>query len=455
MFVWKGYMLYVIVCVTLCMHDVTFAFTKPKRTTPKKTVAKSIAKKSPAKKGGKQPTVTKQNSKSTAKPVPATNTAQIQIAARQKELLSLQKSIQADRKKIEALASKETATTQAIGQYQKHSDQIQRYMGLLSEEIESLQDKAEDVNSQSKEVAGDLWRLRQCYAQLIKNVVIKGTPSVQEMMLAPHTETDPVLEEVGMQRLTKHATQATRTMVSARDSLSNRGHALMTKADMRTALLTLKNNEQQQLDKTIAAKQKALQKIRTDKTQLLEQIKKNEQSAQAVNRLIAGMVTKDEKAQPKTTTASTPRGKKLPTTSLSATSAPVSGAFKQSGLPFPVSSHKILHGYGTYRNPVTNTQTNNPGIDISTPRGSNVSAVASGTVSLVHWLPGYGSLVILDHKNGYRTVYANLSSVAVKQGAAVNAGQSVGKSGESVDGEFVHLELWYQRQRLNPSAYLK
>lgn len=224
---------------------------------------------------------------------------------------------------------------------------------------------------------------------------------------------------------------------------------------MRTALLTLKNNEQQQLDKTITAKQKALQKIRTDKTQLLEQIKKNEQSAGAVNRLIAGMVAKEERTQKKPTTTKSPAGKSLPSTSLTATSAPQVGAFKLNSLPYPVAGRKIVHGFGTYRNPVTNTQTNNPGIDIAVPRGSNVSAVAGGTVSLVHWLPGYGSLVILDHKNGYRTVYANLASVAVKQGAAISAGQSVGKSGESVDGEFLHLELWYQRQRLNPSSYLK
>jgi murein DD-endopeptidase MepM/ murein hydrolase activator NlpD len=107
------------------------------------------------------------------------------------------------------------------------------------------------------------------------------------------------------------------------------------------------------------------------------------------------------------------------------------------------------------KNSSTNTVFDNPGIDIAAKNGSPAYAAAPGTVSLVHWLPGYGSLVIVNHGKGIRTVYANLSSVNVKKGQAVNTGTQVGKSGESVDGEFLHFEVWSGSTRHDPTKYLK
>ncbi|MBK7034100.1 MAG: M23 family metallopeptidase [Ignavibacteria bacterium] len=71
------------------------------------------------------------------------------------------------------------------------------------------------------------------------------------------------------------------------------------------------------------------------------------------------------------------------------------------------------------------------------------------------WLSGYGSLVIVDHGNGFRTVYANLATVSVKSGSSVQSGTVVGSSGENIDGKLVHFEVWYGRERQNPLTYLR
>lgn len=115
----------------------------------------------------------------------------------------------------------------------------------------------------------------------------------------------------------------------------------------------------------------------------------------------------------------------------------------------------MIHGYGAYKNSETGTTLDNPGIDIAAPQGSPVSCVASGKVSSVTWLPGFGSLVIVDHENGIRTVYANLASVNVSQGSRVKQGTLIGKSGENMDGALVHFEIWNGRNRLNPLTYLR
>ncbi len=122
---------------------------------------------------------------------------------------------------------------------------------------------------------------------------------------------------------------------------------------------------------------------------------------------------------------------------------------------WPVAGHRIVEAYGRRVNPRTNTVTINPGINIAAPTGSVVTCVDDGTVSLVSWLPSYGTLVIVEHDDGYRTVYANLASADVSRGTRVRAGQSIGVVGESHDGEFLHFEVWHGRDRLDPTSVLR
>jgi len=97
----------------------------------------------------------------------------------------------------------------------------------------------------------------------------------------------------------------------------------------------------------------------------------------------------------------------------------------------------------------------NVGVGIGTPRGSPVYAAAGGVVSLVHWLPGYGTVVIIDHGSGIRTVYANLSKAYVVEGQVVRQGEEIGESGSSVDGEYVHFEVWNGTQSIDPRKFLR
>lgn len=117
---------------------------------------------------------------------------------------------------------------------------------------------------------------------------------------------------------------------------------------------------------------------------------------------------------------------------------------------WPTSGHRVIEGYGERTNPRTGTVTVNPGITIGAEAGGAVSASAGGTVSRVSWLPGYGTIVIVQHRDRYRTVYGNLSAATVKRGQAVAAGQRLGSAGRAG----VHFEVWRGKARLNPLTVL-
>lgn len=99
-----------------------------------------------------------------------------------------------------------------------------------------------------------------------------------------------------------------------------------------------------------------------------------------------------------------------------------------------------------------------PAIDISNLSGGPIRAADSGTVTLAGWpdSSGYGSRVLVDHGNGYTTLYAHLSAVYVKAGQQVGKGTVLGAMGSTgrSTGVHLHLEIRKNGAALNPLSLL-
>jgi LysM repeat protein len=97
------------------------------------------------------------------------------------------------------------------------------------------------------------------------------------------------------------------------------------------------------------------------------------------------------------------------------------------------------------------------GLDIAGPSGSAVRAADSGFVVFAGWQgSGYGNLVIIDHRNGFVTYYAHLSTYYVNAGQSVGKGAVIaarGSTGNST-GPHLHFEIRYNGARKNPEMYL-
>ena len=98
-----------------------------------------------------------------------------------------------------------------------------------------------------------------------------------------------------------------------------------------------------------------------------------------------------------------------------------------------------------------------PAIDI--PKFSPIYAVDGGTVVDVRysgWNYGYGKMVRIDHGNGYRSLYAHLSSIGIRAGQKVSRGQVLGNMGASgrAYGTHLHLEITFKGRHINPLSVL-
>ncbi len=124
-------------------------------------------------------------------------------------------------------------------------------------------------------------------------------------------------------------------------------------------------------------------------------------------------------------------------------------------LPWPVESSRITQPFGPNRHPQLGTITINPGVDISTRPGDIVRSVATGKITRIAWLRGFGNTIIIDHSDGYYTVYARLESIFISEGDLVQAGQPIGAVGESGGDTDFHFEIWAKREKQNPLDWLR
>jgi murein hydrolase activator len=136
---------------------------------------------------------------------------------------------------------------------------------------------------------------------------------------------------------------------------------------------------------------------------------------------------------------------------------PAVGLGRERGqLPWPIEG-RVVTGFGRETHPRFGTETLRTGIDIEAPEGTPIRAVAAGAVAYRGWLKGYGNLLVLDHGDGYYTLYAHASQILVDEGDQVKGGELIGRVGEtgSVEGPRLHFEVRYQSRAEDPQLWLR
>ncbi|HEX9015200.1 MAG TPA: M23 family metallopeptidase, partial [Chloroflexota bacterium] len=97
------------------------------------------------------------------------------------------------------------------------------------------------------------------------------------------------------------------------------------------------------------------------------------------------------------------------------------------------------------------------GIDIMSRTGVPIYAADGGTVvTAIKGAYDYGNYLVIDHGNGYRTLYAHLSAFSVEYGERVGKGENIGAVGSTgiSTGPHLHFEVWENGVKVDPLGYL-
>ena len=117
----------------------------------------------------------------------------------------------------------------------------------------------------------------------------------------------------------------------------------------------------------------------------------------------------------------------------------------------------MIREYGEQKSDKYKVSLLNNGIDIGIEIGSDIVAVDNGVVAFAEWYNGAGKLVIIDHQNGFHTLYSHNSKLLVSKGDKISRNQIIALSGMTGSAEIpsVHFELRKRGAPVNPLEFLE
>jgi septal ring factor EnvC (AmiA/AmiB activator) len=123
-------------------------------------------------------------------------------------------------------------------------------------------------------------------------------------------------------------------------------------------------------------------------------------------------------------------------------------------LPRPTEG-TLAQGFGEQLHPRFKTKTIQSGLLISTEPGAVVQSVAEGKVVFADIYQSYGPMVILDHGQGFFSLYTHLRYFQVAKGQILRTGEPLGTSGDTLDGPRLGFEIRQLAQPQDPNKWLK
>ena len=383
------------------------------------------------------------------------------------ELRSTIKNSEARLKRLEARARKSAA---AASESRKQAKALDSLVVLLEAREQKIAGEMISVRSRRDSVEDMRGQLTDEYRRVARALYRRRLLAPNSsMLLMPEEHRRLALAEWLFARYARRQSEIAATITALRDSLDRKDSVLALRQSQQLALLADQRTQMEKLHQLEKRYTKEIRRAESEKGTLEKFIQRKNAEAKQIEGMISRLIEKArqnsrprqnaaapkntaEQARPRSSETDDAKSRSGRTESTTSNTPSGSAAFRAA---WPVSSRKILHGYGERRNPRTNTVTFNPGVNIASSKGSSVVASSPGQVSLVSWLPGYGTVVIVEHPGGWRTVYANLASASVSEGRSVARGTVIGTVGESVDGEYLHFEIWKDQNRLDPMTQLR
>jgi murein hydrolase activator len=367
-------------------------------------------------------------------------------AAKRKELEEARRLARENREAATRLKGQET---QELGKLHK----AERQLNMTRKRLTLLQRRRKNLDQQLAGTRVDLERSmlslgqrREQLARRVRNIYKYGSARELEFLLSPRSfgqllarwdylvllaEQDRLLLEDVRQRKEEVEANQQRLTINLNEI-------------QRTAKRTTAENER--LDGLRREKESSVLAIQTQRKNYEAAAAELDRTARAIQRLLQTLESNRK--------AETGRAK-----AEGRTPQPYSGDFgkAEGSLDWPLRGSLVGH-FGPETHPKWGTVTPNNGIDIQASIGTPVRAVARGRVEYTSEDYGtYGQMIILNHGDGYFTLYGHLSEINVSVGQEIEAGATIARSGDSgsLKGPILHFEVRKGGSPLDPEHWLR
>ncbi|MBN2571063.1 MAG: peptidoglycan DD-metalloendopeptidase family protein [Ignavibacteriales bacterium] len=365
------------------------------------------------------------------------------IKEQNKELERLRKEIS----NLEAELSKKTTNEkESLNVLEKTNQKyllVNKLVNQLKIEERAKESEIIKFNKKITEINNEINTIKSNYSKYIVWLYKRGSYSNLKYIFNADSFEQAMMRYRYLSLLTEQNEKNISKLNSKIDTLADYKMKLEVEKIEKTKLVAEKVKEQSSLSKLKTEKQGIVDKLKKDKGNLKKEIEEKRKAELKIKNLIAKLIEEETK--------------KNVDSDLNSNANLYEGFENFSSLKgrliYPVGNGKIVRSFGENKNEKLNTITVNYGVDIQTNKNNSICAVADGIVSAIEWIPGYGSVIIVTHKNQYRTVYGHITDIQVVEKEKVNKNTVLGKVSESLEGNIVHFEIWKGRDSQNPQSW--
>ena len=361
----------------------------------------------------------------------------------QKKQQELQKQIENTNKMLNQTKQNETATLNKLQLLNKNIKTQRQLIHTLGNEITALDGEMALLGQKRDSLQSDLETYKADYARLVRESHYAQMQQSPLLFVLSSDSFQQMVRRVRyMQEFAKFRQEQVERIERTQTEIDIQNEALQEHRKTKQEALQNRKRQQENLARDEKKHQSMLTQLKKQEKDLGAKLKKQQQQAAQLNKKIDEMVRKQTATK----------------TTLTKEQKLVAGGFEQNKgkLPWPVEKGFISGQFGKQQHPVyEHVVTDNKGIYLQTTAGASARAVYKGEVTSC-FLVGNTYAVIVQHGN-YRTVYSNLSKLAVKQGDKVETKQKLGtiySDPEQDNKTELYFQVYQDRTILNPSLWL-
>jgi len=380
----------------------------------------------------------------------------------QSELSSIKIEIKNLENELASKSAAEKKSFEAVENLNKQNFLINRVIGELRTEINKKDKEIKVVERKIVQTESEIKILQDNYAKYVNAIYKKGRYNELESLFDASSLQQAIMRSYYLQAFAKQREKDLTKLKNKKSELDESKILLKKERSDKLLLSEARDDEKKVLNQKLKDKKSALKSIEKNKKELKKLIAAKKESQEKIEQLIAHLIEKQEAAnqdQIASTDNSAGEKNKIRDENVSYdydlnTSSFASFAELKGKMNWPLHKGKIIRKFGENKHKSLNTVTLNYGVDIKADKDKNVRSVGEGVVAAIDWLPGYGNVIIISHKNNYRTVYSHVSEIYVSEGDKVKASSVIALVDEGIEGYILHFEIWKGRDKQNPENWL-
>ena len=363
--------------------------------------------------------------------------------AQKQELKTLRNRIDTLQKTLAASEESKNEAADALRESERAISETNRLLRGLAEDQRAVNARLTDLREQNQRTSGDLEAQRTRLANLLYQQYTGGQPDALKLLL---NREDPNRIARELHYLTYLARARADLIGNLRTNLGHISDLTRETQQESTELAAINAAQQAQrkrLEAEKAARKAVLVKVSRQIDKQRREISTLKRDETRLAKLIEQLSRMLARAKPPGL-----RNERLPD------GVPATGDFGQlkGRLSLPVRG-ELKNRFG---GPREGTGVLWKGLFIASPAGQDVKAIAPGRVVFADWLRGFGNLLIIDHGNGYMSLYGNNESLFKQVGDPARGGETiaaVGNSGGNMDSG-LYFEIRHQGVAFDPLGWV-